>query len=938
MQTVDFPSAGCFRRIKSMSPLVVVSLAACWLGVGMVAAPTSWGDLHFESTSVSLTNPDGSFQHQAGAHPDLHFVFKMPKLPASTEMIHDVNLALPPGFTGNPPNVPTCPLSEFQSPSHISAADCPVESQIGWVKARTRRPKNGQLNEVGDEPWEPLYNLAHGSKVAARFGFIYLNVPVFLSVNVRPTDYGITAGSINTSQTETVMEAEVTIWGVPADPTHDAERTPRGVPRIPPVVPTRSGAPLLPFLRNPTSCSEQPATFTAEGDSWEHPGAFELVPMSADAQGVPFVFEGCERLAFNPSMSVHETQPAPDSPSGLVVDINVPQNETPYGLATSDVRQVVTTLPVGMSVSASSASGLEACSQAQIGIGSNAAPTCPNASKIGTVKIKAPALEDELEGDVFLAKQYENPFGSLLAMYLAVKGPGFYLKLAGKIDADPTTGQLTATFSNTPQLPFEHLRLELKSGARAPIATPASCGTFTTTGVLTPWSGTPDVTTTTSFVISGCPATTPFAPSFSAGTTTPKAGAFSPFVTTFKREDGEQELAGRVSVQMPKGLLGVIKSVPLCGEADANAGTCPEASRIGTVNVAAGAGSEPVSLPQIGGRENPVYLTGAYNGGPFGLSIVTHAEVGPFNLGDVVVRASIRIDPLTAQVSVLSDPVPHIKDGIPFRLRMLHVSIDRPGFIFNPTNCEQKQVTGTAGSSGGATAALSTRFAVDSCESLKFAPKFAAGTAGSASSGKARQLGARLSVKLSYPKAAAGTQANIAKVKVSLPKQLPSRLVTLQKACLAAVFDANPAGCPAESVVGHAKVVTPLLATPLTGPAYFVSHGGEAFPSLVMVLQGSGVTVQLVGKTFISPAGITSTTFDAVPDVPFSTFQLELPQGKFSALAVNGSLCSKRLLMPTDYVAQNGATLHKNTVISAAGCPKAKKAKRAKGKKHSSKR
>ncbi len=932
MRTAAFTTMSFSRKDASRSLLLVAGLAVCWLTMGMVVAPASWGALQFESTSVSLSNPDGSIQHRAGAHPDLHFKFT---LPLGSEMIHNITLALPPGLVGNPPNVPACPTANFQSPVHVSAADCPAESQIGWAKGKTSRPKNGQEGE-GEIFSVPMYNLTHGPSVAARFGFIYLNVPVLISVGVRPGDFGITSGSVNTTQTEHVLETEVALWGVPADPQHDAERVPRGFPKVPFFFPISSGAPLLPFLRNPTSCSERPVTFAAEGDSWENQGVLDVVPMSADAQGVPFVIEGCEGLPFNPSMSVHPTSSVADTPSGLVVDIDVPQNETPTGRATSDVRKVVTTLPQGMSVSASSASGLEACTRSQIGIGSNEAPSCPDASKIGTVKIKTPALEQELEGSVYLAKQGENPFGSLLAMYLAVKGPGFYLKLPGKIDADASSGRLTATFSETPQLPFGHLRLELKSGPRAPLATPQSCGTFTTTGVLTPWSGTPDVTSTSSFAIGGCPAAKPFAPSFSAGTTAANAGAFSPLAVTVKREDGEQTLAG-VKVDLPKGVLAKIASVTPCGEADANAGTCSDASKIGTVSVGAGAGSEPLYIPEPGKREDPVYLTGPYNGGPFGLSIVTHAEAGPFNLGDVVVRASIRIDPLTAQVSVVSDPLPQIREGIPLRLRTIHVSIGRPGFIFNPTNCAQQHVTGAITSDVGTSASVSSPFAASDCASLKFAPKFAASTAGSATSGRARALGARLSVKLSYPNAPAGTQANIAKVKVSLPKQLPSRLVTLQKACLAAVFDANPASCPAESVVGHAKVVTPLLSTPLTGPAYFVSHGGEAFPSLVMVLQGSGVTVQLVGKTFISKAGITSTTFDSVPDVPFSTFELELPQGKFSALAVNGSLCAKRLLMPTDYVAQNGVTLHKNTVISASGCPKAKKAKRA-GKKHARKR
>jgi hypothetical protein len=898
------------EKLKGGLSLILAGAVGCWLLLALVGPASSWANLQFEETSVSLNNPDGSFQHQAGAHPDLRFRFK---LPVNPEMLHDVRLQLPPGLVGNQTAVGECRIDAFREPFSPSFPHCPIGSQVGWVKGITSREVGGQSFYV------PLFSLVHGPNLPARFGFIYLNIPVLISVAVRPGDYRISSGSNDSPQAETVQQIELDLWGVPADPAHDEERVPVGGGEVQGWGPIPSPAPVLPFLRNPTSCSETPGSFVAEGDSWENPGVFDVRTLSSDALGIPFVFEGCEQLSFGASLAARATASAPDSPSGLVVDVNVPQNETPYGQATSDVRKVVTSLPAGLAISPSSASGLDACSVAQVGIGSNDPPTCPDASTLGTVRIKSPLLEEELEGHVYLARQYENPFGSLFAIYVVAKGPGFYVKLPGKIDADPVTGQLTTTFSDTPQLPFEHFRLEFKTGPRAPLATPQSCGTFTTTGDLTPWDGNADTISTSSFAINGCPAVPSFAPSFTAGTSTAKAGAYSPLTVSVKRADGDQDL-GRIDVQMPKGVLGKISSVTPCGEADANAGTCPEASRIGGLNVAAGPGPEPLYLPEPGKRTDPVYLTGPYNGGPYGLSIVTHAEAGPFNLGDVVVRASIRINPITAQVSVLSDPFPQIREGIPLRLRMVSVNIDRPGFIFNPTSCSQQHLTAAITSNTGTTADVSSPFAVDGCSSLKFAPKF---TASASAAGNVRAVGARLSVKLSYPTAPAGTQANIAKVKVSLPRQLPSRLTTLQKACLASQFDANPAGCPAASIVGKAKVTTPLLSTPLTGPAYFVSHGGEAFPSLVVVLQGSGVTVQLVGKTFISHAGITSTTFDTVPDVPFNTFELELPQGKYSALGTNGNLCHQRLTMPTDYTAQNGTTLHQNNTIATPGCPRA---------------
>jgi hypothetical protein len=387
--------------------------------------------------------------------------------------------------------------------------------------------------------------------------------------------------------------------------------------------------------------------------------------------------------------------------------------------------------------------------------------------------------------------------------------------------------------------------------------------------------------------------------------------------------------------------------VPLCGEAQANAGTCGAESLIGEATVGAGVGSDPFTV--TGGK---VYLTGPYKGAPFGLSIVVPAVAGPYNLGNIVVRAAIYIDPITAQVTVVSDPLPQIIDGIPIRLRTVNVDIDRPGFTFNPTNCDPMAVTGTISGAEGASAAVSSRFQVGDCAALKFEPKLTASTSGKTS----KANGASLHVKLVPPHegpqsstsggttgSASGTsgssgsasgssapteEANIARVKVDLPKQLPSRLTTLQKACTAVVFDANPAACPAASVVASAKAITPILPVPLEGPAYFVSHGNEAFPQLILVLQGYGITIDLVGDTFISKAGITSSTFAHVPDAPVSSFELTLPQGKFSALTANANLCTVKggLKMPTEFVAQNGAVIHQSTPISVSGCPKAKTA------------
>jgi hypothetical protein len=313
-----------------------------------------------------------------------------------------------------------------------------------------------------------------------------------------------------------------------------------------------------------------------------------------------------------------------------------------------------------------------------------------------------------------------------------------------------------------------------------------------------------------------------------------------------------------------------------------------------------------------------IYLAGPYGGDPFSLISVTSAVVGPFDLGTVVIRFGLRIDPHTAQVSVdpsASETIPTILQGIVTHVRDIRVFIDRPNFTLNPTSCDPMAISSTLSSDLHQSASVSSRFQASNCQALKFAPKFSVST--SAKSSKAN--GASLTTKLSYPPNSLGSYANIARVKVQLPKELPSRLTTLQKACTSAQFEANPAGCPPASFIGHATVHTQLLPVPLSGPAIFVSHGGEAFPSLQILLQGDGVTIELIGTTLIRNA-ITSTTFRSTPDAPFESFALTLPQGRYSALAANTNLCAKKLTMPTEFTAQNGALVKQRTPISVGGC------------------
>jgi hypothetical protein len=511
---------------------------------------------------------------------------------------------------------------------------------------------------------------------------------------------------------------------------------------------------------------------------------------------------------------------------------------------------------------------------------------------------------------------------------------GIHFKVPLETEANPATGQLTTRVVDTPQAPFSELKIHLNGGPRAPLDNPAVCGPARTSADFTPWSapgetpqgvfmaGTPDATPSSFFEVDGCSVPSGLAPTFVAGTVTAQAGKFSAFTLDLSRQDREQYVKG-IQVHTPSGLLGMLSNVPLCGDTEASAGTCPETSKIGTTRVASGAGTHPF---EIGGS---IYLTTGYGGAPFGLSVVTNAIAGPFNLGLVVVRARISVDPETSTLTVTTDEtgphaVPQIIFGVPLRLQRVTVNIDRQMFMFNPTNCKPQQIHASISGSANAVAMVTSPFAAGGCNRLAFKPKFTVSTSGHTN----RVNGASLDTKLSYPAGSLGNEANIARVKVSLPKQLPSRLTTLQKACPAQIFEMNPASCPHASVVGTVRASTPLLPVGLAGPVFFVSHGGEAFPSLIVVLQGDGVRVNLTGTTFINKAGITSSTFKSVPDVPVNSFELYLPQGRYSALAAIGSLCSipkNKLAMPTEFVAQNGAVLKQSTKIQVTGC----RAKRA---------
>jgi hypothetical protein len=884
--------------------------------------PAAFG---FESFSAVSTGLGGLPDTQAGGHPyentvtyALNVNSNSPSTAGSVQSVKDFVVDLPPGFVGNPQVVQRCPQAV------AIKNECPPSTQIGVVKLVLSELRHIAANSQ----ISPIYNVQPDAGYPAQFMFTVGPVPVNLYVNVsHDTNYAV----------------RVTVVGIPHVLSRGVTRVQTtffGSPRTDPELFNRSvGANDVAFLQNPVDCSAGPLAARTSADSWEGPGRF-LADGSPDLSDPAWktitttmypAMTGCELLQFDPTISVTPESTQADEPTGVTVGLHVPQSIDLFpDVATPELRDAAVTLPAGMSLSPSAADGLQACTDAQVGLESVEPSTCPNASVLGTAKIFTPLLPGPLEGQVYLGSPNCSPCtsadasdGNMLRIFLVAQGSGVRIKKEGKIYANPSTGQITTRFTENPELPFEDLELHFKGGLRAGLATPQTCGAATTTTDFVPWSSpiTPDASPISSFNVDAngeggaCPTVPPLNPSFSAGTSNPNAGQFSPLTISFGREDREQDLSG-IQVRTPPGLLGTLSGVPLCGEPQASLGTCGDGSRIGTMTVAAGPGSHPFY------EKGSLYLTGPYKGAPFGLSIVVPTVAGPFNLGNVVVRAQIDVDPHTTALVVTSDPFPQIIDGIPLRLRSANVTVDRPGFIFNPTDCSLLHIEATITGAQGAQAQKSVPFAVSGCAGLPFGPKFAAATSGKAS----RANGTSLLVKLLYPK---GPQSNISKVKVELPKQLPSRLTTLQKACPDYVFNANPAACPAHSLVGIAKAASPVLPVALSGPAYFVSHGGAAFPNLVVILQGYGVRIDLVGDTFISKQGITSSTFTNVPDVQVDSFELYLPAGPYSALAANGNLCKSKLLMPSLFTAQDGAQLKQNTRIQVTGCTKAKRAKKA---------
>ena len=905
------------RRALALLVAVVV------LGVFPTAANAAFG-IEPGSLSFSFENRDGTRATQAGSHPyAFNLGFKLNTEPGGeTEggAMRDALTDLPPGLLGNLQAVPACTRQDYEGP----LPQCPPSTQVGVVRAI--------LPEFNQEAEGPLYNLVPPPGSAAMIGFGIVEFNAFLLAEVRSEEgYAIRVASPNIPKE--ASEIRATIWGTPADPSHDPERGPEGN--------LSTDAPLLPFLTLPTSCGAPPS-LSVQVDSKLDPGNFlgESVPLRD--QGTPpqpQVLTGCEAVPFSPKILAAPTTTAAESPAGLGFQLKLPNqgllNPAEGAVTETEPTKTVVTLPPGITANPAAVNGQGVCTPAQFKSASASFAGCPQSSKLGSLVVHTPLLEEAVEGSLYLAAPHDNPFDSLLALYIVATAPqrGVLAKQAGQIEVDRDTGQLTTTIEGLPPVPYSDFEVRLREGARAPLITPQICGTYNTTVKLysfadpaTAVERTAPFTLNTGANGGACAlgeAALPNHPTLSAGSTVPIAGAFSPFLFKLSRNDGEQRF-GALEATLPQGLSAKLAGVPYCPEAAIAAATarsregegalelaapsCPAASQVGTVLAGAGAGPSPY---YVGGS---AYLAGPYKGAPLSIAFITPAIAGPFDLGVLVIRAALYVDPETAKVTVKSDPLPRILHGFPLDLRSVAVRMERESFTLNPTSCEDKQITAKVTSIAGVPASVQNRFRVGSCKGLEFSPKLSLAFSG----GTKRSQHPALKVVLTQPK----DQANIARASFTLPSTQFIDPNHISNPCTRVQFSAGK--CPPSSVLGKVKVITPLLEKPLQGPIYFRSNGGERdLPDAVADLHGQ---VDLVSVGFVdavhkkgSEQSRIRTTIATVPDAPLTKVVIELNSGKKKGLLVNSqNLCTTKVSQRAivKLAGQNGKTHDSNPLIA----------------------
>jgi hypothetical protein len=895
----------------------IVLLAAVTAILALPAAVQAKVPIYSVDQAVSST--------QGGAHADVLTSFELGTplpggsepwtLPCHCNVPRDIKVNTPAGLIAAPGNVPQCTTAQ------LSLHECPSDSQLGLSVVRLQPEEaSGSLYHFA-----PLFNMIAGDDQLALLGTLapLAGTPIFIEVTARTEgDYGLEFKTFGIPSVFAVTHISTIFWGVPGDPVHDPLRFPfkanasfcQGKESVGKLFanlwpcgadpegphPTASNSPLAPFVQNPTACLGS-LPFSVETASYD----LEIDHVDSSFSAIT----GCDQLSFDPSLAAKPTTTEADSPSGLDVDLTVPQSVSPNASTPSAIRDVTLTLPAGMSVSSNAADGKLACTAAQARFGTREAAQCPEHAKIGTIAITSSSLPGVLPGALYLG---EPQPGNRYRVFMVFDGFGIHVKLPGSARLDPSTGQTSVTFTDLPQFNFQEFDMHVFGAERGLLSTPVQCGTYPVETEFVPWAA-PDIpvqTSTQFFVIdsgpggTACPpAQRPFSPEARAGVTDNTAGSHAGFVFDLTRKDGDQGLAA-LDVTTPPGFSATLAGIPYCpdvslgviaagsylGVTEQATPVCP-ASQIGIAYASAGAGSRPVSLP------GKVYLAGPYRGAPLSLAVVTPAVSGPYDLGNVVVRAALRVDPVTAQVTAISDPLPRILEGIPLRLRRIVVDLDRPDFVLNPTNCEPFSVEAAVTGDQGAQAMLRAPFQVANCAGLPYGPKLSLTL-----SGGLNRLG-HPSIHAVF--AAKPGEANSRRVSVTLPKGELLDNAHIGSPCTRVQFAAR--ACPASALLGTAQVTTPLLDSPLKGKAYLRSSSHE-LPDLVLDLQGQ-VDFQLVGRVDSVNARL-RTTFETVPDVPVSRFVLDLAGGKKGLLQNSKRLCGAGKAAAVRMIGQNGAVLN----------------------------
>jgi hypothetical protein len=939
---------------------VIASLCLAATCLLVLSAPAGAVEFGLSEFDTSLSGPSGETVTQAGSHP-----YEMTiKLALNTEesggkafpvdSTKDILVALAPGFAGDQGATLRCATLDFLivqpsiKPGGLGGPSCTDSTAVGTVTVEVGAGSGRTTIPA------PLYNLEPPPGKVARLGFMIEAVPVTIDIALSETPpYNLVSITSKIAQSLEVFGAELEIWGVPGDPAHDEERGRcfQGTIACP------AGTAERPFLTLPRSCTG-PVETRYELDSWQKPGIFHKGGVLSHDEAVPpnpVGMSGCGKLGFSPGIQTKPSTTQAESASGLdfTVDVEDEGLKNPEGIANADISALRTAFPAGVTLNPSAAEGLGVCTKAQYESASLTAQGCPESSKVGSMEVDTPLLENHsLHGAVYVAQQddpatkepgAENPFDSLLALYLVIRDPelGVFIKLPAEVETEEGTGRLITTVEDLPPYPLSHVDLHLRSGPRAPLVTPPTCGIYATTTTLTPSSGAAPLTTTSSFQISSgpggtpCPApgAPPFDPGFSAGSLNNAAGSYSPFLMRLTRGDGQQDMT-RFSAALPAGVVPRIAGVAKCGDAEIAAAakksgheelafpSCPQGSAIGSVIGAAGVGS---ALTYVAGK---VYLAGPYNGDPLSAVAIVPAVAGPFDVGTVVTRVALRLNPVTYVGEIdgaASDPIPHILKGIPLKLRDLRVNVDRPGFTLTPTSCREQLTSATIfGSSLDPLSSAddvplnrTSPYQAASCASLAFRPKLSLSLSG----GTKRSSHPALHSLITYPKGPG--YANIGSAVVTLP---PSEFIDqghISNPCTRSAFAAGT--CPPGSVLGRAKAITPLLAEPLEGLVYFRSNGGERkLPDVVVDLRGlvSVVLIGAVDTKVKNGVGRLRTTFASAPDAPITSFTLDLKGGKQGLLVNSRNLCAHTLRADVDLSGQNGRAYNTRPPVAVSNCKK----------------